>query len=409
MIPNKNIDKIYSYLLLLFCFAIPFIHLAKAVPNIILISLVLLYPFHSSRNSIKSIKKELFFIVLFIVIITINTLLFERWEDFKRILGLAYIPLIVLLFFPTKEIKPYLKAFLISAFLLLFISSIRLALKFAQEGNLDIAVGAEVTQILLGERPYLGFLYFMAACFSFYLCSFITKKAYRVCYFVLGILFCFFVFLIVARIMLLAIIVSVVLALFYLRGKLRFYAQLIGLLFLFLIGLLYIFSDNVSTRFYMDEEQESNVITADPRYHIWDCAYRIMPKNTKEFIFGKGYANTYAELSKCYQEKKDFRSEFQQKWFIDSKFNTHNQFFDLLLTQGVIVFGACLFFFGYATIKNRKNFFVISLLLTTFLFFSVENVLNRQIGCILVAFVLYFVFKEKNAISGCSTKDNPAT
>jgi len=408
MIPNKNIDKTYNYLLLLFCFAIPFTHQAKAIPNIILILLTVLYPFHSLRNSIKSIKKELLVIVTFIIVIVTNTLLFERWGDFKEIVRLTYIPLIILLFFPTKEIKPYLKSFLFSAFLLLLLSSIRLGLKFIREGNLDIAVGGEVNQILLGERPYLGFLYFMASCFSFYFCTSVIKKWHRIGYFVLGTLFSFFIFLIVARIMLLAVIIYVILALFYLGKKINFYIKSTLILFLFLIGSSYSFSDNIVKRFYVNNEYV-NVINADPRYHIWDCVYRTLPDNPKEFLFGKGVTKTDNELLECYHQKNDFFNKDQQEWFMKSEFNTHNQFFDLLLSQGIIVLGLCLFFFVYATIKNRKNFFVISLLVATFLFFSVENVIKRQIGCMLIAFVLCFILKHKTVISERSQVDNPAT
>jgi len=408
MILNKNIDKTYSYLLLLFCFVLPFTHIAKAVPNIILILLTILFPFHSLKNLVKSIQKELLAILLFIVIIAINTLFFKRWEDLKELIRLAYIPLIIILFFPTKEIKPYLKSFLFGAFLLLVLSSIQLGLKFVREGNLDIAVGEEVNKILLGERPYLGFLYFMASCFSFYSYTSASKKWHRIVYFVLGLLFAFFIFMIAARIMLLAIAFSIVLAFFYFDIKLSFIIKTIGIVSLFSIGLLYSFSDNIVKRFYIENEYV-NVITADPRYHIWDCAYRILPDNPQEFLFGKGTTKTNNELLECYHQKNDFINELQQEWFIKSGFNTHNQFFDLLLSEGIFVLALCLFFFVYAVIKNRKNFFVLSLLLAIFLFFSVENVLKRQMGCMLIAFMLYFVFKEKNVISEHSTTDNPVT
>jgi len=408
MIPNKNIDKIYDYLLLLFCFTIPFTHQAKAVPNIILILLIMLYPFHSSKKLIKSIKKELLAIAIFIIIIAANTILFDRSEDFKELVRLAYIPLILILFSPAKEIKTYLNSFLFSAFLLLLLSSIQLGLKFVREGNIDISEGEQVTQLLLGERPYLGFLYFIAACFSFYFYISVIKKWLRIAYFILGILFIFFILIIVARIMLLAIIISSILSFFYFYKEIKLIVKSIGIVFLFLIGLLYVFSNNIAKRFYIEEEYV-NVITADPRYHIWDCVYRILPDNPKEFLFGKGYVKTNNELLECYHQKNDFFNELQKKWFIKSGFNTHNQFFDLLLSYGIIVLGLCLFFFIYAVIKNKKKFFVICLLLATFLFFSVENVLKRQIGCMLIAFMLCFVFKEKNAISNSSSIDNPVT
>jgi len=402
-----NIDKIYNYFLLLFCFTLPLTHLAKAIPNIMLIALAVLFPFHSLRNSVKIIKKELVAILSFITIIIINTALFSRWEDSKEFTKLLYIPLILLLFFPTKDTKPYTKSFIFGTFSLLFLSSIQIVLRYINEGISEIALGEELIEILLGERPYVGFLYFMSACFSFYFYTCATKNIYRIIYIALLLIFCGFIFLIAARLALLLIIISVALALFYLGRKIKFNFKYAFLLSLFLIGLLYAFSGNISKRLYIGRGYEKLVVT-EPRYYIWDCIYnQLFPDNPKDFIFGKGYKNVRNELLECYVHKDNFTVIEQQEWFIDKKFNTHNQFFDLFLGQGIIVFALCLFFFAYAILKNRNNFFAISMLLSMFLFFSVENVLNRQLGCMIVALVLWFILKQKS-ISEDSTTDNLA-
>jgi len=399
-----NIDKIYSYLLLLFCFILPLSGMARAVPNIILIVLAVLLPFHNLRKSFQIIKKELIAILLFISIIVVNTALFSRWEDTGEIIRFMYIPLILLLFFSIKDIKPYIKSFLIGTFLILFLSSIRIALMYINEGNIEIAEGDKVNKILLGERPYLGFLYFMAACFSFYFYTSTTKNINRIIYSILIILFCFFIFLIAARLALLVVVISSILALFYFRKKIKFNYKKGLLLSLFLIGLLYAFSGNIYERFYI-EKGYKNFIAGEPRYYIWNCAYDILPDNSKDFVFGKSYKNINNELLECYTNKSIFTSSEQREYFLNDKFNTHNQFIDLLLGQGIIVFLLCLFFFVYEIIKNRNNFFAISLLLSLFLFFSVENLLKRQLGCMIVALVLCFIFKNKKSTS----TDNPAT
>jgi len=400
-----NIDKIYSYFLLLFCFILPLSGMARAVPNIILIVLAVLLPFHNLRKSFQIIKKELIAILLFISIIVINTALFSRWEDTGEIIRFMYIPLILLLFFSIEDIKPYIKSFLIGTFLILFLSSIRIALMYINEGNFEIVEGDKVNKILLGERPYLGFLYFMAACFSFYFYTSATKNINRIIYSILIILFCFFIFLIAARLALIVVVISSILALFYFRKKIKFNYKIGLLLSLFLIGLLYTFSVNISERLYI-EKGYKNFIVAEPRYYIWNCVYDILPDNSKDFVFGKGDKNIKNELLECYANKDIFISSEQREWFLNGRlYKTHNQFIDLLLGQGIIVFILCLFFFVYEIIKNRNNFFATSLLLSIFLFFSVENVLKTQLGCMIVALVLCFIFKNKKSTS----TDNPAT
>src|SRR5690606_19103798 len=118
----KIVDKIYSYLFLLFCFIIPFEHSAKALPNIILLLLVAIYPFHNLKANIKMIRKDLIAIFLFIAVIVANSLIFQRWEDFSIIVRLFYIPMILILSSPIKNIKPCLTAFVAGTFTLFSIS-----------------------------------------------------------------------------------------------------------------------------------------------------------------------------------------------------------------------------------------------------------------------------------------------
>src|SRR5690606_20482755 len=93
----RLIDKIYNYIFLLLCFVIPFSGLAKAVPNIIIIALVILFPFHSQRKHIFNQKISICILLIFCLIITINTLIFERLEDLKMVSRLFYVPLIIAL------------------------------------------------------------------------------------------------------------------------------------------------------------------------------------------------------------------------------------------------------------------------------------------------------------------------
>lgn len=387
----KHIDKIYNYLFVLLCFIIPISGLAKAVPNILIIALVVLFPFHSSRNAIKSIKKELLFLLVFILVIVLNTLLFQRFEDMSIISRLVFIPLFIALAVPVKNFKACLSSFVFGAFSILLLSSIQIGL-ISLESKVELVNGAKITEFLMGERPYLGFIYLISACFSVYLGINSNHKYLRILYISLAALFAAFIFIMAARIAALSVVLGLVLSLFYFLRKMKNKAIL--LIGIPIFGLLmYGLSGNIIKRFYVGNEYV-NVITADPRYYIWDCATQMSVENTSDLLFGKGYYGVENELAECYTTKNNFLEAEQQQWFIDSRFNTHNQFFDIFLSQGILATLLFCFFFLYLAFISRKNFFILSLVLFLFLFFMVENVLTRQLGCMLVGFVLCFILRQ---------------
>lgn len=388
----KHIDKIYNYLFVLLCFIIPISGLAKAVPNILIIALVVLFPFHSSRNTIKSIKKELLFLLGFILVIVLNTLLFQRFEDMSIISRLVFIPLFIALAIPVKNFKACLSSFVFGAFSILLLSSIQIGL-ISLESKVELVNGAKIAEFLMGERPYLGFIYLISVCFSVYLGVNSNHKYLRTLYIGLAVLFATFIFIMAARIAALSVVLGLVLSLFYFLRKIKNKAMLlIGIsVFGFLI---YGLSGNMIKRFYVGNEYV-NVITADPRYFIWDCVIQISSSNTSDMLFGKGYYGVENKLVECYTTKNNFLEAEQQQWFIDSRFNTHNQFFDIFLSQGILATLLFCFFFLYLAFISRKNFFMLSLVLFLFLFFMVENVLTRQLGCMLVGFVLCFILRQQ--------------
>ncbi|PJR03663.1 O-antigen ligase family protein [Avrilella dinanensis] len=390
----KNINKIYNYIFLLFCFIIPFEHSARALPNIILVVLVLLFPFQNYKKSIQQLKKEFIAIFLFIAIIAGNSLVFQRWEDFNLIQRLLYIPLILILFSPIKNIKSSLLAFVLGSFSLLSISTTLIVIEISKDSSFALANGAQVNDLLFGHRPYLGFMYLMSTYFVFYLATTTIKKYYRILYVTMGIVFISFIFLIAARLSALTVLISTLIAAFYFAKKIKLNLKWWLLVPLFFVVLMYNLSDNLSKRFFIGDEKV-NFITAEPRYYIWDCAYTIMSDNPKEIVFGKGYYQTENDLALCYQQKENYLDAEHKQWFIDSKFNTHNQFLDFYLSQGIIVLCLSLLFFCYLFIIGRKDFFSVCLLVAALLFLLVENVLTRQLGCILIAFLLCFVFHRK--------------
>lgn len=389
----KNAEKIYNYLFAIFCLTIPFQHFAKVLPNILLILLTIFFPYRQIKKSVSRFKKELIYLFSLVGVIAVNTLIFHRWEDFSLIVRLLYIPLMIILFSPIKGLKTSLKAFVVGSFFLLSVSAVLIGLKIINDSSFAIANGEGVNDLLFGHRPYLGFMYLMATFFSFYLAINSTQKILRILYIFAGIIFMTYIILIAARLSALSLLISLFLALIYFSKKIRFNLKWLFFVPLFLAVLFYGFSDNLAKRFYVDDEN-INFIIAEPRYYIWDCAYQIKPSNSIKILFGQGYINTENALAACYQQKDNFLDAEHKQWFIDSRFNTHNQFFDLYLSQGIVAFLLSVFMFLYLLVTTRKDFFSFGLVISLLLFFMVENVLIRQFGCLLIGLLLSFVFRR---------------
>jgi len=378
----RHLDKIYNYIFLLLCFVIPFSGLAKAFPNILIIALVVLFPFHSQKKKLSNYKKEIGLLLIFCLLITINTLIFERFEDLKIVSRLFYIPLVIALSSVVSSTTTVLKYFVGGSLFILIISSI----KVLRSGGFELANGDEVNQLLMGERPYLGFVYVISALFCFYLGMKSKTRLLKTLYWITSAVFVGFIFLIAARLSTLSVFVGLILAFFYFISNKK--VKLLALISIpFFLVLLLSFSDNLSKRFYINEEY-ANFLTSEPRYYIWDCAYQIAPNCAQDFIFGYGYYTTEAKLGTCYTEKDNFIDSQHKQWFLDCNFNTHNQFLDIFLSQGLLALIVFIVSILYLLIRSRSNFYALSLALFIVLFFSFENVLTRQIGCMLISILI---------------------
>lgn len=389
----KQIERIYPYLFAIFCFVIPFEHSARALPNILLLLLVVFFPYQNLKKSIKRFKKELIYSFLLIGIITINTLLFQRWEDFDIIFRLLYIPLIIILFSPIKNPKYSLNAFVFGVFLLCCLSAFLITINMIKDSSFALANGEKVNELLFGHRPYLGFMYLIAAYFSFFLATESSDKIKRILYTIVGVFFVGFIFFIAARLSTLAVFVSLLIAAVYYVKKIKISTKWLVLGSALFFTLFFSLSSNLSKRFYIHDEN-INFIQAEPRYYIWDCVYETKPVNFKQILFGKGYEKTQNDLVICYQHKENFLDSEHQQWFIDSRFNTHNQFLDFFLSQGILVGLLSIIYFVNLMAFTRKDFFSFGLIIAVLLFFLVENVLTRQIGSILTALVISFVVRK---------------
>lgn len=120
------------------------------------------------------------------------------------------------------------------------------------------------------------------------------------------------------------------------------------------------------------------------RLAIWGSVFDNLDKLPLE---GYGAGDVETALNDSFRTK-----EF--KLGLDNNFNTHNQYLDYLLGYGYV--GLLLFILGYGltafkAIKD-KNWLYIAVLTVCLLSFLTENILNRNMGIMMTAFMLPFLF-----------------
>lgn len=385
---NKT-QKVYPYLFALFCFSIPFSQFSKATPNLTVIPVLLAFFLIIDKQSIRE-KIDLKFILFltFSVWIFIEALIFNRQDDIKYAERLVSVPFLVMLSFPLINKKPALLAFLVGAIMLMLTSYFRILIFVLSSGGFDFSVGNTIDHILIGDRPYVGFVYVISILLSIYFVRINQYKKYKILFLCIAFLFFLLILIISARLSLLSLIIIGVFSFFFIKSlKIPI---LISIFLILTVFLLIKFNSNFVNRFYAGFEEKDHsiekMLILEPRYHIWSCVDRIA--NEKPIFFkGIGLENTNSELVECYKTHDKFIDEEHRQYFIDSHFNTHNQFMNFYLGVGIVPTALFAVFFALGFKESRKYYTAFSLLMALLLFCLVENVLVRQMGCFLFGFV----------------------
>jgi O-antigen ligase len=143
----------------------------------------------------------------------------------------------------------------------------------------------------------------------------------------------------------------------------------------------------------ISSEKISEVLEKDIRYTLWKSAFNIIKENT---LLGVGTGDASNEL------KKEFTSNGYVDGFYEN-LNVHNQYFEILLENGIIglaIFLSLLGFMIYIAIKQR-NLIYGAFILIMMISFVFETVLNRLAGITffpLFAFLLYYYPYGKSKI-----------
>lgn len=385
---KEKLEISYLSVFSLYCAVIPFTDLGEAIPNITLIVLLFLFPFVYKKEDWKKTQNKTFYaLFILLLIIVVQSLALGRWDDFKFISRLALLCAIVIASIPIKNILIPMIAFVFGTFVLLSVSSINLMSYYFLYGKLDMTVGDQVSSILLGDRPYIGYVYVLSFCLSLYIARFVSKTKYL--FYAYAILCFLFLLIISARISLISIVIIVLSYFLYSKNikKSGFIALALGL---FMV-LMFIANPSLKKRFFISSNKYNieQMVKFEPRYYIWTCGYHIFAQSNTTFV-GKSFVEVNNQLENCYKNRDDFADSKQQDYFVRSKFNTHSQPLNFLLSTGVLSLILFLLIFVFWFKEDRKNYHAFILILSVFLFCLVENVLSRQMGAELFAIALVF-------------------
>lgn len=385
-------QKTYDFVFGLLCF---FSVLGSSIANVMLVISIIMFSVSFSSSQKKElaqlIRLPYFLLIVFVLYIYLGGL-FLGVLDEKRFQLLYLIPLLLLLGTKVKSVFKIGFGFVLGNLVLMIFGMINIIRDYTINPNFTLKEGATVNKLLLLERPYLGFVCVLGVLISFYL--FKNALKFKNYYIVVAILLSAYIVLISARLAL----ISLCLILFtylicYLKTAIKY--KLIVFVFLFFsFSSAFYLNPTLADRFLLFSNidfKSEEIKDYEPRVIIWQCAFNIYENPNYDRFFGMVSTQKLSdELVACYQ--KDKGNDIRRGFFVQTKFNTHNQYLDLLLTTGYFGVGLLILLFLTMLIMYYKNFYVVALTLAIGMFLFTENGFSRQTGVYLVGFGFVFIY-----------------
>ncbi|UYW00964.1 O-antigen ligase family protein [Flavobacterium agricola] len=373
------------------CLAIISLPLSMALPNIFLIISVLLLIINNEKLKYKEIIPITVFVLATAFIELINKTFISDIKILSRLLLIILFTIVLL----NSKVLYVKKAIIVSANLAIVISLIKIASLYITLPNVDLSNGELIFNVIYLDRPFLGFFIFISSMITINLLQ--NKEINKKLAFVIIAVNILFVFFIAARLTILTYLISGIVYYYFFTSYKTYVKLLITSLICISFVTLAVTNDNIRNRFKLENGIDS-FVDYEPRFIIWPCSVKVIDDGNI-FIGGKSNENLTSELINCYSSK--ITNQSKKDWFIDSKFNSHNQFLYIIMTTGILG----LLFFLYFLISLWKNtngsFYKISLFIGFVLFLILDCVLNRQVGSYFAALIItliYFVDKSKKPL-----------
>lgn len=363
--------------------------LSTALPNILLIPFILSIVFH--KKDISFIKSPFFIFFAAAVTVIILSAISQGTiiSDFNKLSKHFLVLVLFILFYQVSKIKQAENAFLLGSSITLLITCLIILFEYFDNPDFSLANGELVNELLILERPYLGFAFALATFIA------LKKAAIKPKYYVLAICFTAFNIYVSAR---LAIILCIFLFFIFAIKNSPFSSKKslgIGAILVIILGFSLSLSDNFMKRIHLDKDYDKLMIRVkayEPRFIIWPCTYNIIEEN---ILWGTpSFDITENKLKNCYAN--EIEQDDKRNYYINEGFNTHNQFLDYLMLGGIFsVIFLILSFLIPLLLKNIS--FEMKIILIMFLaFFIVENVIHRQLGRYFFAIFAALYSKPRN-------------
>lgn len=384
----KLLHQIYRYLFFALVFAIPFEDDIRVVPNILMGILFVLLPF-VQKEIFKKIwnNKVLIIAISLILFIALSSLIIGAISADLYVIKKLFISIAVLvLALPIRGNFQLLLCFTLSVTLGNFISVFNLVNYTLEVGSFEIASGQHINDLLFIERLYFGFLNSLSIAFSLKIWS-KTPKEFRLFLVANVLLSVCLLFLVVSRMAIITVLLLFMIKIFYetdLKKSLITVALVFGV-----VAAFFLFNDNLAKRFlYVDKKNDFfyKIREWEPRYVIWNCAFSQVNSSEHKLLMGEGFNKTQENLNNCYVNSMSKKERVA--YFLETRFNTHNQYLDLLLSKGLIGLTIFLFLIYWLIRQNNKDINQLNILLVLVLFALIENLFHRQIGVYLFALIL---------------------
>jgi len=398
-----NLERVFNVFFILLCMSLPFESKASALPNILLIVGAVIW---LSLLKKKGFNRTMFYekpILIYIALIVIITTLSIVKTDIIRDLsfvGKLLIPLGFILFSTrVNNFELVKKYFILSVFAAVFISTYNILVYLIGPEEFKFSKGNFINEILISERLYIGYVSVISIIFSLDIIKSNLNKSRQKLILILNVIFLFsFLLLSASRIAIISS--SIVIGYFVLtnigkRSRIKIFVSIITAVILF-----FFLNKNLTKRFlHLDDSYRTSLVEKikvhEPRYDIWKCAFKVF-MNEKKILFGNGYSKTKELLTSCYKDQILVKK--RREWFMERKFNSHNQFLDFLLSYGAIATSVILVLIFSLFKRGQYTFLSNSLLIAVILIMFVENILQRQLGCYLFALTFVSILSVKKNI-----------
>lgn len=391
-----TLNNIGEYLLYLTIFFLPF---SMGIPNILLGLSVFIFIIKSFNRQHFIFNISLKTIVVLIVYLTLNFILIgELTTNIFMLVRLLIIPafLVLLLQGNTENIS---KAFRFSYIALTFFVLFKIIIYYINYGDLKFVSVKEFNTLLFIDRPYFGFVSLIGIILN--LNDLEKHKKHKYLTYTLTIISILLIYIIAARLAMLTIFILCLVFIFK-KIQINVFKKaliLLSLSFLFVTSL--VINKNFINRLVVNQGLVS-FIDYEPRFVIWPCVINLITKNTTNVIIGSGgFTQTQNELCNCYYKNID--NETKRDWYLERKFNSHNQFLGFFLVGGIIGLIIFIYLLYQLLQSSYKNIYKLLIWISFILFLILENIFYRQYGCYLIAIIILFLTQENNEKNENST------